>query len=154
MTLMQVSLILFEREVCGVKWQHFYNIIINKISLQIWSSYLAISSFMTNWIQCFICRHADFVTMAAVVNSCNYVTWWSVKLKVYHLVSFNYLKLYSKNQNHITYNGKGICAFVVLPHKPCFQIETLIKVITISGFLPEIFSRGIIYCHANFFCLS
>ena len=30
MALIQVSQILFETEVCGVKWQHFYNKIVNK----------------------------------------------------------------------------------------------------------------------------
>ena len=28
-----------------------------------------------------VCCYADFVTMATVINSCNYVTWRSVKLK-------------------------------------------------------------------------
>ena len=44
MVLTQISQILFESEVCGVKWQHFHNKIVNnfKILLQIWSSYLTI----------------------------------------------------------------------------------------------------------------
>ena len=49
----------------------------NKILLQIWSSYLANGSLITSY--CNLCRYADFVTMATVVNSCNYVTCWSVK---------------------------------------------------------------------------
>ena len=41
MALIQVSQISFESEVHGVKWRHVYDRIINKISLQICSSYLA-----------------------------------------------------------------------------------------------------------------
>ena len=40
----QISQILFESEVCGVKWQHFHNKIVNNVTIlsQIWSSYLTI----------------------------------------------------------------------------------------------------------------
>ena len=58
--------------------------------------------------------------MATVINLCNY------ELKFYHLVSFTHFKPYSKNQDHM-YNGKLICTFVVLPHKPRFQAETWIR---------------------------
>ena len=47
MALIHVFQILFENKVCGVKYQHFYNKIVNKISLQIWSSYSASWSLMT-----------------------------------------------------------------------------------------------------------
>ena len=33
-------------------------------------------------------------------------------------------KSYSKNQDHMTYNGKVTFTFVVLPHKPRFQTDT------------------------------
>ena len=40
---------------------------------------------MTNWSCCNLCHYVEFVTMATIVYSCNYVTQWSVKLKFYHL---------------------------------------------------------------------
>ena len=39
----------------------------------------------------------------------NFIIW-----PLYHF------KSYSKNQIHMTYNGKVICTFVVLPHKTRF----------------------------------
>ena len=39
--LIQISEISFASEVCGIRWRHFYDKIVNKIPLQIWSSYLA-----------------------------------------------------------------------------------------------------------------
>ena len=65
----------------------------------------------------------DFVTMATVVSSCNYVTCCSVKLKFNHLVSFTHFKSCSKNQDHMTSYGEVIYTSVVLPHKPRFQTE-------------------------------
>ena len=73
--------------------------------------------------------------MAIVVNSFNYVTWWSVKLRFYHLVSFTHFKFCPKNKDHMTYNGKVICAFFVFPHKPRFQTETWISAIYINAYL-------------------
>ena len=47
--------------------------------------------------------------------------------QIYRLVSFTNFKSYSKNQDHMTYDGKFICTFVVLPHKPRFQTKNLNK---------------------------
>ena len=47
-----------------------------------------------------------------------------MKLKFYHLVSFTHFKSHFKNQDHVTYNGKVICTFVILLHKPRLQTET------------------------------
>ena len=62
--------------------------------------------------------------MATLVHSCNYVA----KILSFGLFH-SFLKSYSKSQDQMTYNGKVIFTFVVLPRKHRFQTESWMKAI-------------------------
>ena len=85
---------------------------------------------MTRWSYCNLCRYAHFETRATVVNLCNYVAWWSVKLKSYH-----WFLLF--NLNHIlkikSVSAKLFALLSFLPHKRCFLTETWIRTIMDTG---------------------
>ena len=57
-----------------------------------------------------LCSNAEFETMITVVNPCNYVIRWWVKLKfyMYHLASFAQFVMIKKSISI------SICTFVVL----------------------------------------
>ena len=72
MTLIQVPQISFESEVCGLKWRHVYNKTVNIYDI-VTDMELIFGQLITH-DNMTLRRYADFVTMATVVNSRNYVT--------------------------------------------------------------------------------